>query len=176
MLYEFELVHTAAVAARNICAALGEGTVAKRTCQFWFNRFRSGDKSLEDQPRSGRPVECDIEALLALVEDNPRITTRELAMELGCYHFTIEYHLEQLGKVSKLGTWIPHELTPANKQQRVTICNSFLSRETSRRLSGRSSLATRNGYSTSTIRASANDRIATNSRIQLQKMTLIRRR
>jgi hypothetical protein len=33
ILYEFELGHNAATAARNICAARGEGIVSERTCQ-----------------------------------------------------------------------------------------------------------------------------------------------
>src|SRR4051812_1485117 len=70
MLYEFELGHNAAFAARNICTVLGKGTVAERRCRFWFSRFHSGDKSLQDQPRAGSPVECDIAALRHLVEDN----------------------------------------------------------------------------------------------------------
>ncbi|CAF5021655.1 unnamed protein product, partial [Rotaria sp. Silwood1] len=47
--------NNASAAARNICAALGEGAVADRTCRDWFKRFREGDMSLEDRPRSGRP-------------------------------------------------------------------------------------------------------------------------
>jgi hypothetical protein len=129
---------------------------------------------LEDQPRSGCPVECDIETLLALVKDNPWITTRELETELGCHHSTIEYHLEQLGKVSKLGTWIPHELTPANMQQRVTICNSILSRGNLPTFLRQ--IVTGDEKSTSTTRASANGWIAANSGIQLQKVTFIQKR
>ncbi|CAF1504592.1 unnamed protein product [Rotaria sordida] len=67
----------ASAAARNICAALGEGAVADRTCRDWFKRFRERDISLEDHPRSGRPLESDIERLKVLIEDNPRLTTRE---------------------------------------------------------------------------------------------------
>ena len=57
-----------------------------------------------DRPRSGRPADCDIEALLVLLEGNPRIATRELEVELGCTHTTLEYRLHQLGKVSKHGS------------------------------------------------------------------------
>ncbi|CAF4857006.1 unnamed protein product, partial [Rotaria sp. Silwood1] len=53
--------NNASAAARNICAALGEGAVADRTCRDWLKRFRKGDMSLEDRPRSGRPLESDIE-------------------------------------------------------------------------------------------------------------------
>jgi [histone H3]-lysine36 N-dimethyltransferase SETMAR len=133
MLYEFQLGNNASAAARNICTALGEGTVAERTCRDWFKRFREGDISLEDYPRSGRPVECNVEQLQALVEDNPRLTTRELSTTLGCNQSTIDRHLQQMGKVSKLGSWVPHQLTPDNIQQRVTICHSLLSKRNRQR-------------------------------------------
>ncbi|CAF3407930.1 unnamed protein product [Rotaria sp. Silwood1] len=80
--------NNASAAARNICAALGEGAVADRTCRDWFNRFREGDMSLEDRPRSGCPLESDIERLKVLIKDNPRLTTHELSAMLG-YHCLI---------------------------------------------------------------------------------------
>ena len=57
----------------NICAALGDDAVAELV------RFREGDISLEDRPRPGRPMESDIKRLKVLIEDNPRLTTRELS-------------------------------------------------------------------------------------------------
>jgi histone-lysine N-methyltransferase SETMAR len=128
ILYEFQLGNNASVAARNISAALGQGTVTERTCRRWFERFRQGDISLEDHPRSGRPLECDVERLQMLIEDNPRLTTRELSTMLGCNQSTIDHHLHQMGKVNKLGSWVPHQMTPDNIQQRITICNFLLSK------------------------------------------------
>ncbi|CAF4257720.1 unnamed protein product, partial [Rotaria sordida] len=101
--------NNASAAARNICAALGEGAVTDRTCRDWFKRFREGEMSLEDRPRSGRPIEYDIERLKVLIEDNPRLTTRELSAILGCNQFTIDRHLHEMGKVNKHGTWVPHK-------------------------------------------------------------------
>ncbi|CAF1671564.1 unnamed protein product [Rotaria magnacalcarata] len=98
ILYEFQLGNNATTAARNICAALGEGAVADRTCRDWFKRFREGDMSLEDRPKSGRPLESDIERLKVLIEDNPRLTTRELSAMLGCNQSTIDRHLHEMGK------------------------------------------------------------------------------
>jgi histone-lysine N-methyltransferase SETMAR len=82
---------------------------------------------LEDEERSGRAVEIDTDALLASVTDNPRQSTCELAEQLGCSHMTVDRHLGELGFVSRLGAWVPHDLTPANRQQRVSICQSLLS-------------------------------------------------
>ncbi|CAF5220084.1 unnamed protein product, partial [Rotaria magnacalcarata] len=63
ILYEFQLGNNATAAARNICAALGEGVAADQTGRDWFKRFREGDMSLEDRPKYGRPLESDIERL-----------------------------------------------------------------------------------------------------------------
>src|SRR5277367_4080501 len=98
LLYEFQLNHTAAEAHK------------ERQCQYWFAKFRSGDMSLEDEPGRGRDVEVDLEALLNSVKANNRQTTRELAEQLACYHYTVEYHLHQLGFEYKFGVWVPHEL------------------------------------------------------------------
>jgi histone-lysine N-methyltransferase SETMAR len=83
MLYEFDLDSTAAEATRNICAAYGEEAVDKSTCHRWLTKFRSEDTSLTDKPRSGRPVELDDEVLQALLDADPRQTTRELAEQLN---------------------------------------------------------------------------------------------
>ena len=99
ILYEFQLGNSASAAARNICAALGDDAVADRTCRDWFKRFREGDISLEDRPRPGRPMESDIERLKVLIEDNPRLTTRELSTMLGCNQSTIDRHLHEMGKL-----------------------------------------------------------------------------
>ena len=128
ILYEFQLGNSASAAARNICAALGDDALADRTCRDWFKRFREGDISLEDRPRPGRPMESDIERLKVLIEDNPRLTTRELSTMLGCNQSTIDRHLHEMGKVNKLGTWLPHQLTSDNIQQRISICHFLLSK------------------------------------------------
>ena len=54
-------------AAKEICDAEGEGTVHYTTVSWWYKRFDSGDLSVEDQPRSGRPSTLDNEDLRAAV-------------------------------------------------------------------------------------------------------------
>ena len=46
----------------------GEGAVTDRTCQKWFAKFRAGDFSLTDAPRSGRPVEVDSDQIETIIE------------------------------------------------------------------------------------------------------------
>jgi len=85
----------------------GEGSVSERTVRRWFERFQSFDTSLDDQPKSGRPHELDNAALINLVHENNRQTTRELATQLGVDQSTVVRHLEALGFKSLLGVGYP---------------------------------------------------------------------
>ena len=77
LLYEFQLNHTAAEAHRNINAVFGEEALRERQCRNWFEKFRSGDISLEDEPGRGRDVEVNLKALLDSIKANNRQITRE---------------------------------------------------------------------------------------------------
>jgi [histone H3]-lysine36 N-dimethyltransferase SETMAR len=128
LLFEFDLGHSAAEAHRHLCQTEGHDAPSLRTCQYWYQRFRSGDKSLQDQPRSGRPSEVDLEMLRQLVEADPRETTRSLAAALHCSHTTVANSLHSIGKVLKLGCWVPHELTQRDRDARCEACTQLLSR------------------------------------------------
>lgn len=128
LLYEYQLGHSAKEALQNIHQALGQDAVSRTTCFDWFNRFRSGDYSLEDKERSGRPVEVNDEELKNLVEADQKQSTRELASKLGPNQSTIDRHLRALGKVAKFGDSIPHVLTDVNRFDRQEVCSQLLSK------------------------------------------------
>ena len=56
LLYEYKLNHSASEATRNICQAIGHDSITHMTAYRWFERFRNGDESLKDEPKSGRPI------------------------------------------------------------------------------------------------------------------------
>jgi histone-lysine N-methyltransferase SETMAR len=68
-----------------------------------------GDLSLEDEQRSGRPVEFDEDALPALVDAEPYLSSEELATKLSSTISSVHRHLKAVGKISKLGKWMQHE-------------------------------------------------------------------
>jgi histone-lysine N-methyltransferase SETMAR len=128
MLYEFRQGKNAAQATRAICSVYGDGILDERCCQRWFKRFREGDFCLEDKPRCGRPLEIDRDELEVLLEEDPRLSSVELAKQLSVSHTTVLRQLHELGKVYKVGKWVPHSLTERNLNQRLTTCISHLAR------------------------------------------------
>ncbi|CAK9810886.1 Histone-lysine N-methyltransferase SETMAR [Anthophora plagiata] len=127
MLWEFQNGNNVANTAKKICDVIGEGVVSERTVRNWFVKFRSGDTSLQDEPKPGRSTDIDDHPLKVLVEQNPRQTTRELADKMGTSQTIVCRHLKKLGKVCKLGVWVSHALLEKNKADKMAIATSFLS-------------------------------------------------
>ena len=101
MLYEFKQGKNASEACESICKVYGSGVLTARTVQNWFARFRNGKFTLEDDYRSGRPVELETDELEALLEEDPSQSTRELGNRLGVDHSTVLRRLDQLGKINR---------------------------------------------------------------------------
>ena len=80
------LGQNASEAKRNICRANGKRAVSTKTACRWFERFRNGDFSLDDEPKSGRPTEIDLSELKDVKESDPALTWRDVASKLGCIH------------------------------------------------------------------------------------------
>ena len=92
----------------------------ERTTRHWFQKFRSGDLSLCDEARSGCPQALDNKALKAAIEQESSQTCGELAERFQVSDETVRLHLQRIGKAYKLSKWVPHTLSQANKDQRVT--------------------------------------------------------
>ena len=73
-LHEFRLEHKATEAAKSICSTMGDNVISTRTAQHWFNPLKNSNLELDDLPRSGRPVEVDVDLLKQLIEQDPRLT------------------------------------------------------------------------------------------------------
>ncbi|EGI69985.1 Histone-lysine N-methyltransferase SETMAR [Acromyrmex echinatior] len=80
-LYEYKLDNNAAKAARNINQAFRENT-DDRKVQRWFEKFRSDDFSLRIELHGRSKTSVKNDALKALVETNPTISTRELVTRM----------------------------------------------------------------------------------------------
>ncbi|GFV88293.1 histone-lysine N-methyltransferase SETMAR [Trichonephila clavipes] len=118
----------ASVACKNLCAVFGKDIVNVRICQRWFSKFRSGDLSLQERDRSGRPSKIDNDVLRSMLENNPHLTSQEIAEEFGNPDTTVGDHIKSLGFVLKRSVWVLHELTEKNLSDHVRMSSSHLIR------------------------------------------------
>ncbi|GFW57137.1 histone-lysine N-methyltransferase SETMAR [Trichonephila clavipes] len=114
VLYEFQKGSNASVACKNLCAVFGKDIVNVRTFQRWLTKFQAGDLSLQERDRSGRPSKIDNDVLRSMLENNPHLTSREIAEEFGIHHTTVGDYIKSLGFVLKKSVWVPHEWTEKN--------------------------------------------------------------
>ena len=87
-----------------------------QTVQKWWFEFK----------REGRPEKCLDNDLQALFDKNSCQTQQELAEVLGVDRTTIARHLKAIGKIAKVGKWVPHQLSETNKNERIDTCHSLL--------------------------------------------------
>ncbi|EFN76722.1 Histone-lysine N-methyltransferase SETMAR, partial [Harpegnathos saltator] len=83
LLYYFRKGKNASLAHKKLCAAYGNEALKERQCQNWFARLRSGDFSLKNAQRSGRPVEVDETHPKAIIDSDSHSTTRDIAEKLN---------------------------------------------------------------------------------------------
>lgn len=127
MLWEFKQGYSSKATAEKICRVYGEGLITDRVVRNWFAKFRSGDITWKDALRAGRPSDFNDDLLKARLEQNPRHSTRYMAESLNTSQSTVIRHLEKLRKLSKVGVWVPHNLSERNKD-RMSIDTSLISR------------------------------------------------
>jgi hypothetical protein len=63
--------YKAVAAAKKICDVEGEGALNEHMAQWWFNQFASGNLSLEDEQRLGRPRISSSEVTKQAAEQQP---------------------------------------------------------------------------------------------------------
>ena len=67
--------------------AYGEDCLSRTQCHEWYQRFKLGRTSIEDDPKSGRPStsmdDDHDEKVLAVIRQNRHLTVREVAEEVG---------------------------------------------------------------------------------------------
>lgn len=117
----------AAEIARELSEVFEDYALSYVTVTRWVNRFREGDESLKDQPRSGRPSTSTTETNLArvrtLVNENRKMSVRQIANELDLSYGTVrEILYNGLGIRKICARWVPRALEPEQKAERVRQC------------------------------------------------------
>lgn len=128
LLFMFNFGKSAIEARQLITEAYGKDAVGASMCREWFTKFKKGDFELKDKECSAKSRNLKIDELEELLNEDATQTTRELAEKLGVNRATVVRRLQALGKILKLGKWVPQELTETNIGQRLNISLSLLAR------------------------------------------------
>ncbi|GFU89718.1 histone-lysine N-methyltransferase SETMAR [Trichonephila clavipes] len=76
---------------------------------------------VKNEPRTSRPF-------VENVEDDRLVSSHSTAQGLKIDHKTVLSHLRKVEFKRKLHAWVPHQLTPKNMMDRISICEAFTKR------------------------------------------------
>jgi histone-lysine N-methyltransferase SETMAR len=129
LLFHFAIQKSAAETHRILVGAYGDNALSKAACKRWFARFGKGDFMLEDKERPRQRKVFEDQDLEALVAEDPCQTQTELAKSLNASQSAICRRLKAMGKVYKVGRWLPHELKVKDMERRKVTCEILLARQ-----------------------------------------------
>ena len=116
---------------KDLKSTMGESAPSLSTVARWHKLFKGNLESLEDKPRSGKPITImifeNIQKVKAVIVNDPWCTYDEIEVETelsrGTIHTIIHEHLKMKKVTSR---WVPHQLSEQNKLDRVRICQENL--------------------------------------------------
>jgi hypothetical protein len=115
---KYKAIHT------ELSRVVKEHAVSVDVCKYWCRKFKAGDFSMDDRVRP--PIELS-GAIMSLLSDEPFLSARGLAVRLSSTHQTIKRVLVSDFRMRKfMSGWIPHDLSEANRRERVLKANLLL--------------------------------------------------
>lgn len=128
LLFCFHLKKTAAESHRMLVEAYGEHALGKSQCFEWFKKFKSGDFDVTNKDRGKPPKKFEDSELQALLDEDDTQTQQQLADQLHVTQKAISERLKKMGKIQKIGKWVPHDINERQQENRKTTCEMLLSR------------------------------------------------
>jgi len=113
--------------------AFREEAMGRTQTYEWWNRFKEGRTSVDDDPRSGRPstskTDDNVANVREVIRSNRRLTVREVAEEVSISKTVChEILTENLGMHRIKAKFVPRLLTDDQKQNRVDASQELLDR------------------------------------------------
>jgi hypothetical protein len=106
--------------------AYGEDCLSRTQCYEWYQRFKSGRTSTEDDPKPGRTStstdDDHVEKVRAVIRENRRLTVREVSEEVGISKSSCHTILtEKLEMHHVAANFVPHLVTDEQRANHVTV-------------------------------------------------------
>lgn len=108
--------------------AYGKHALGLTQCCEWFKKFKSGDFDVRNEERGRPPKKFEDAELQALLDEDDGQTQLQLAEQLNVSQASICNRLKAMGKILKVGRWVPHELNDRQQENRRTTCEILLER------------------------------------------------
>lgn len=130
MKFCFLLGKNAAETVVMLKTAYKDSAMGKTQVYQWFSRFKEGEMSLDDKPRSGRPstsrIDENVEKVHAIVLEDRRRTIEEISKLSGITWSSVQRILsEDLGMRRVTAKFVPRVLTEQQKENRVETCRAL---------------------------------------------------
>ena len=110
--------------------AYGKDCLSRTQCYEWYQRFKSGRTSIEDDPKSGLPSSSTgddhIEKVRSVIRENRRLTVCEVSEVVICKSSCHTILTEKLKMHCVAAKFVPRLLTEEQKQNRVTVSQKLL--------------------------------------------------
>jgi hypothetical protein len=114
-----------------VLKAYGNEALNRSNAFRWYSRFRDGRKLVEDEERGGRTKstrnEVNIATVVGLFKNDGRIASRMITESLNIPKTVVLRILkEDLGNRKLCARFVPHPLTPEQREDRVTSCQDII--------------------------------------------------
>ncbi|GFU34450.1 histone-lysine N-methyltransferase SETMAR [Trichonephila clavipes] len=67
----------------------------------------------------------NVDKITEIIEVNRHVSSRSIIQEFKIDHKTVLSHLRKVGFKKELDVWVPHQLTPKNMLDRISICKAL---------------------------------------------------
>ena len=110
LIFCFHLKKTAAEPYRLLLEAYDEHVPSQDTCERRFLRFKNGDLEVADKEPGKPPRKFEDVKLQTLLHEDDLKTQKQLVEQLGVSQQAVSDRLQEMGKIQKIGRWVPHKL------------------------------------------------------------------
>ena len=129
LLFCFSLKKSTAESHRMLVEAYDDNALSETTYRDWFRRFNDDNFDLNDKKHENRSRKVEDCQLQALLNEDDTQSQKMLAEQLGVSQAAISMWLHAMGKVQKIGKWVPHELNDRQMERRQNTCQILLARQ-----------------------------------------------